>query len=228
MNFFKNKSVVMVGPSSYLEGSKMGRIIDSFDVVVRINNIHDNFNESLNNDFGKRTDVVYFDGSIDDNRLESYLRVRPKLLICSYPETEWFFSERCSSSIDRVQNLFRTEIIDQNLYSKLKHDLDSNLKVRPNSGLSGIVDLLNKKLKKLYVTGIDFYRNSYASHHPDYGNSSLEKVKSIFRGGDNGDCHDINKQFMYFKRLFLKNKKLEVDKTLNKYLTDSKYENVDF
>ena len=83
MNFFKNKSVVMVGPSSYLEGSKMGRIIDSFDVVVRINNIHDNFNESLNNDFGKRTDVVYFDGSIDDNRLESYLRVRPKLLI--YP-----------------------------------------------------------------------------------------------------------------------------------------------
>ena len=54
-------------------------------------------------------------------------------------------------------------------------------------------------LKSLFITGIDFYRNSYASHHPDYGNIDLKTVKTIFKKGDGNDVHDINKQFKYFK-----------------------------
>ena len=37
----KDKRVIIVGPSSYLENMKSGKFIDSFDIVVRINNIHD-------------------------------------------------------------------------------------------------------------------------------------------------------------------------------------------
>ena len=35
--YFVNKSVVIVGPSQSLKGSKQGEFIDSFDLVVRVN-----------------------------------------------------------------------------------------------------------------------------------------------------------------------------------------------
>ena len=36
-DFLKGKSVVIVGPASYLEGRGLGEFFDSFDVVVRLN-----------------------------------------------------------------------------------------------------------------------------------------------------------------------------------------------
>lgn len=220
MKILKNKNVIIVGPSSYLQNMSMGEYIDSFDLVVRINDIHDTSNESLTKDFGKRTDIIYFDGSMPQSRLERYVSVGPKLLICTYPENEWFFSERCSDSIKRVENIIETEIVDQDLYLKLKSNLDSNLKVRPNSGLVGIVDLLNRDIKNLYVTGIDFYRNSYASWQPDFGSCSLNEIKQLFKNGDNGDVHDINRQFKYFKNVFNKDSRLNTDDIMYKYMID--------
>ena len=35
--YFKDKSVVIVGPSPSLKGSGQGKYIDSFDIVVRVN-----------------------------------------------------------------------------------------------------------------------------------------------------------------------------------------------
>ena len=49
---FKDKKVIIVGPSSYLEGMGQGGFIDSFDIVVRINNIHDINNPKLVKDLG--------------------------------------------------------------------------------------------------------------------------------------------------------------------------------
>ena len=36
-DYLKGKSVVIVGPSPYLEGKSKGKFIDSFDVVIRMN-----------------------------------------------------------------------------------------------------------------------------------------------------------------------------------------------
>ena len=202
--------------------------IDSFDIVVRINNIHDINNQTLINDLGKRVDVIYFDGSMNQSRFQDYSKSSPKLLKCTYPESEWFFNDRCKNNISTIKKYFNTEIVDINMYNKLKSSLDTNLKTRPNSGLIAIIDLLSFPLSELYITGIDFYRSSYASYHPDYGTSSLSDIKNIFKNGDNGDVHDINTQFCYFKNIFKNESRIKVDDILNMYLSDIKYENVSF
>jgi len=59
--FIENKRVIIVGPDTYLQGKKMGSYIDSFDIVVRHNTVLDfiPFNQSLKQDYGSRTDVLY-------------------------------------------------------------------------------------------------------------------------------------------------------------------------
>ena len=80
----------------------------------------------------------------------------------------------------------------------------------------------------MYITGIDFYRNSYSSYHPDYGSVSLNSIKEIFKKGDNGDVHDINKQFKYFKNEICQDKRINMDDILRKYLQDPKLEEIQF
>lgn len=225
---FKDKRVIIVGPSSYLEGMKNGEFIDSFDLVVRINNLHDTNNPELIKDLGVRTDVIYFDGSMNQSRFQDYTKCTPKLLKCTYPETEWFFEDRCRTNIHGLKNFFNVEVVDNIMYQNLKSNLNKNLKVRPNSGLIAIVDLLGFSIKELYITGIDFYRSSYSSYHPDYGGASLAAVKEIFKKGDNGDVHDINKQFKYFKNEVCQDPRISMDDTLRGYLQDPKLETVQF
>jgi hypothetical protein len=70
---FQNKKVIIVGPSSYLEDKNSGKFIDSFDLVVRINNLHDINNSKLVEDLGIKTDIIYFDGSMDQSRFNNYI-----------------------------------------------------------------------------------------------------------------------------------------------------------
>tara|TARA_B100000035_G_C20979540_1_gene544777 strand:+ start:125 stop:805 length:681 start_codon:yes stop_codon:yes gene_type:complete len=225
---FRDKKVAIVGPSSYLEGAKLGSFIDSFDLVVRINNIHDTNNPKLVEDLGAKTDIIYFDGSIDNQRFNTYSSISPKLIKCTYPETEWFFNDRCKANISVLKKYFNTEVIDNNLYNELKSSLSKDLKTRPNSGLIAILDILTYPIKELHITGIDFYRSTYASYHPDYGSSDLDTIKEVFRKGDNGDVHDINKQFKYFKENICLNPKVSMDSILQNYVQDPKFENVTF
>lgn len=225
---FKDKKVIIVGPSSYLEGMGQGGFIDSFDIVVRINNIHDLNNPKLVEDLGKKTDVIYFDGSMDNKRFKDYSICSPKLVKCTYPESEWFYEDRCKLNVSILKKHFNTEVIDTQKYNDLKTKLDKNLKTRPNSGLIAIIDLISLPIKELYITGIDFYRSAYSSYHPDYGSSDLAMIKEVFRKGDNGDIHDINKQFKYFKKEICKNIKINMDSTLRNYIQDPKFEKVEF
>ena len=224
----ENKKVIIVGPSSYLEGKQLGSFIDSFDIVVRINNFYDISNKKLTNDLGKKANIFYYDGSMDNKRFNDYLKLNPQNIICTYPETEWFFEERCLNNIKVLNKHFNNSVINSKLYNNLKQKLNPNMKVRPNSGLIAIVDLLKYPLKELYITGIDFYRSSYASYHPDYGDTNLDSIKEIFRKGDNGDIHDINKQFQYFKNEVCKDQRINMDNTLKNYIQDPKFENVKF
>lgn len=57
-NYIKGKKVAIVGPSPWLNGRKMGAYIDSFDIVVRINQgIF--LPKSSAEDYGSRTDIIY-------------------------------------------------------------------------------------------------------------------------------------------------------------------------
>jgi len=57
-NLIKNKRVIIVGPSPYLENKNLGKIFDQYDLVVRINHGFC-LSESNPNDYGSRTDIIY-------------------------------------------------------------------------------------------------------------------------------------------------------------------------
>ena len=139
-------------------------------------------------------------------------------MVCAYPETEWFFNDRCLPTINKYKGLFNHRIISQEVYHTLKNDLDANNKVRPNTGLVAIVDLLKSNLKNLYITGLDFYRSSYLKSHPDYGRMQLDQVINTFNQGDNGDVHDVDIQFNYFKNKLLKDPRIEIDEFLKQFV----------
>ena len=200
--FLENKTVALVGPAASISGTGKGEYIDQHDFVVRLNYA----NIASVNDSGARTDIVYYDGSYHDYRF-----CNPTVLICSYPETEWFFESRCRTNVQFFKNKYDHYVVDSGLYKSLKTSLNEDNKVRPNSGTIAIADLLTTKLSRLYITGIDFYRTSYLTTHPDYGSKTLEEVKDVFRRGDNGDYHDVDIQFEYFKSHLLKDPRIELD-----------------
>ena len=47
--------VALVGPSNFLHNKKLGKLIDSYDVVIKVNNFH--ILPSI--DYGKKTDILF-------------------------------------------------------------------------------------------------------------------------------------------------------------------------
>ncbi len=208
-HFLKEKTIAVVGPARSIQDSKNGDLIDSCDVVVRLN-----YAKIKNSkDSGTRTDVIYYDGSLHD-----YSNLKIKFLICSYPKVEWFFESRCKQNVRYYNNFYNHQVVDCALYSELKKSLSNDNKVRPNTGLIAMVDLLSYDIKSLFITGIDFYRTAYLNTHPDYGNHSLDQVKNVFKSGDNGDYHDTEAQFEYFKNNLIIDDRVLTDEFLSKQI----------
>ena len=55
-NILSHKSVAVIGPAPNLENKNLGNYIDSFDIVIRINEF---VSEELSSDYGSRTDVLF-------------------------------------------------------------------------------------------------------------------------------------------------------------------------
>ena len=51
----KNKRVAIVGPSSSLENKNMGSLIDTYDIVIKINN----FSNLPSSDYGNKIDILF-------------------------------------------------------------------------------------------------------------------------------------------------------------------------
>ena len=53
----KNKKVALVGPSPHILGKKQGSFIDSFDIVIRVNEF--GIPSSLYEDYGSKTNIIF-------------------------------------------------------------------------------------------------------------------------------------------------------------------------
>tara|TARA_A100001515_G_scaffold143839_1_gene146116 strand:- start:15035 stop:15700 length:666 start_codon:yes stop_codon:yes gene_type:complete len=207
--FLTDKQVALVGPAASIDGSGNGGRIDSCDIVVRLN--YANIKEPL--DSGLKTNIIYYDGSY-----HNYSQLNLDFLVCSYPETEWFFSQRCRPNVEFYENVFNHRVVPAALYGGIKEVLDPKGKIRPNTGLTTMVDLLQYNIKSLFVTGIDFYKTGY-SIHPEYGSKTPQEIKNEFKKGDNGDYHDSEVQYKYFLQYIHNDKRVLTDQFLKNVIT---------
>lgn len=154
--YLKDKSVAIVGSSLHLIGKKEGSIIDSHDVVVRLNN--SSFVPSeLREDLGSRFDVGYFWHPIMryNSEQESFSK-NMKYAYLGKNRHHKFNLAKVSPKADQAW------LKEQNIpCEKMDHWLHLcclECKVSPHSGMAAIYHLLKQPLKALYIVGFSFYR----------------------------------------------------------------------
>ena len=202
-DYLKNKKVVLVGPAAYLHNSKKMNFIDSFDVVVRLNNGY-NISEERIQDLGSRTDVLYhcFWGP----------HFPQSIPFLTYPNIEPFSTDLTKFNLVN-QNRVPFEVYDLELYLKLFNLLNS----RPNTGTCAIYDLINSQIKSLHVCGITMFKGGYIKGyrktHVFNSRKEVELENNIHKN------HDIGNQIKFLKNIF-KDERV----TLDKEVRDSIYE----
>lgn len=144
----EGKRVIYVGPSPILKGRGLGEFIDSFDVVVRCNNMY-KVPEELWEDYGKRCDVAYF--------IHAYLRYNKLDLNTLLKNKTVIFAK--SGKVAGINGVpwfqYKTRVFFEDKTNKI-----TNRKIEGrtiSTGLLTMKQILRAQASLLYVTGIDFY-----------------------------------------------------------------------
>lgn len=155
--YVSNKSVIILGPSfntKYITHD----IINSYDIVISINNILSN---------GYKTDILYtsFKTELNINLLTHKNNVK---FICSTIPVEGnntLYKTQMQSVGVGILNYINTLMKNDTLNVPLKiynsnkyHNFESIINTRINTGCATILDILTYPIKKLLICGIDFYQ----------------------------------------------------------------------
>lgn len=210
-HYLKGKSVVLVGPANSIIGTNLGKTIDKFDIVIRLNKALP-IPLNLENDIGSRTDIIYNALNTTDfpgqNNLDTnfYKKNGVKFVVSPYPFSGVFYNDIINYISKYKFDLpFRT--VKQSKFSAFKNQL----KTRPYTGTSAIMDLLTFDIKALYITGIDFYNTPYYSQYRRIKRKKLSSLR------DNS-IHSAYPQMEYLLYKSLIDKRIILDKTLEKLL----------
>lgn len=210
-HYLKGKSVVLVGPANSIIGTNLGKTIDKFDIVIRLNKALP-IPLNLKNDIGSRTDIIYNALNTTDfpgqNNLDTnfYKQNGVKFVVSPYPFSGVFYNDIINYISQYKFDLpFRT--VKQSKFSAFKNQL----KTRPYTGTSAIMDLLTFDIKALYITGIDFYNTPYYSQYRRIKRNKLSSLR------DNS-IHSAYPQMEYLLYKSLIDKRIILDKTLEKLL----------
>jgi len=212
------KRVCVVCPSPALDGLGEGSLIDSYDVIIRVNQKF-KMSEEKECDYGTRNDILvgsFNQKNIDEcnknyEYIKSYKHVVGVMPSSNYPPKINFFNKMTKDGVEC------TRLNDRYIYRVFK-----DVGTVPNSGLMAIALLMNYDIIEMYVTGLTFY--NMGTFGDIYYSEYKDSVKSVGQTV-NKDIHDhkIHKQqpqINYFRELHTNNK--EIIK-LDKYLTENLY-----
>lgn len=166
-DYLKGKSVVIVGPASYLEDKSRGSEFDGFDVVVRLNRSYPVKNT---NDYGSRCDIRYHNMSQNPAQGGPFLREQMeidgvKFISSPFPKHLSYFH----NDIKICESHMEGSSVEFHEWSDLEQFLTFHMimQTRPNIGVCAILDLLNYDIKRLHISGITFFEDGYSSEYKD-------------------------------------------------------------
>jgi len=173
-----DKRVALIATSPHLLGKGLGRYIDSYDIVCRINTVTAKHYEE---DYGFKTDLIVYSCPTSENEdfmnrmLQSpEVSIRVRGLICPTTKAAHDYSGSTEENFKKI-NVFNIPFFYEGKenYSFLCQEIG----VEPSMGIAAIVTLLMYHPKELFMTGFSFYAQFS-------GNDSLEdKYKSIYYPG---------------------------------------------
>jgi len=235
-NYLKNKKVAFVGPAPYLNGQGKGKLIDSYDVVVRIQ--HDIKNKD---DYGSRSDIIQscLNSNYGPPLVEHLFNIpkheRPKFIICNDTVSRlkrdgtWQFVDEVYEkpfqdleipfihlkNSDGTWNrwVLYWEVYAKKYIERFKNNKFTTYSANFNSGYGALNMLLSYDIEELAVFGVDFYNIGIPQTNDQKYNS--EYIKSYgAEGTPNGPdkiLHDQLSQMMHCKNVLLKDKRFKMD-----------------
>jgi len=221
-----DKRVALVGPAKYMMGSNLGKEIDQYDVVVRINRSYESV-EERSKDIGSRTDILYScliekPANAGELNLEIFLKKGIKH-ICAPPSSNM----KGLSSETRLHDLVDVEkvrainekipvrIIDHQFHTHLAQMVDC----RPNTGFLAIYDLMRFSPKKLKVFGFSFYLDGFIEGVKEGVHKELGLTPEEFSNKCFVSKRHVQKNMWEFaKRTLLDESIVEVDPVLDDIL----------
>jgi hypothetical protein len=222
LSMIAGKRLAFVGPSPHLEGMKQGKMIDGYDFIIRVNQ---NFHTPayMVEDYGARTDIGF--NCLNVLKINSLLQnmdyVRSlKFMVC--PMVSMWDIGKVNSFLDST-NIPWHNVEDGYLF-KIFKDAGTIC----NTGLAGIITLLNYDIKELYITGMTFYNmGTFGSIYNDkyhdeafkHGSFKDTRDKQPSVGDLRIDIHQQEPQIEYFRKIVEKHHGSRM--TLDKYLLEN-------
>lgn len=146
LNLVKDKRIIFVGPSPKLLNQNKGEFIDSFDLIVRTNNMFNTLldNSKLYKDFGKRCDILYTNVTYERDSFK-----------------DWKLEDWISNGLRFLVKKSRKELLTDETISWRRSLLNLNIDKGEEYSLGVLLinDLLQFPIESLHVLGIDGYKD---------------------------------------------------------------------
>ena len=218
----EGKRIAYVCPSPHLIGKKMGKLIDSYDLVVRINQGYD-MPEELWEDYGSRTDILM--NCLNIHKIEALRKGMDfarslKYIVC--PMVSMWDIQRVHDFLDEIGTPWHN-VCDGYLFKIFKE-----VGTTCNTGLTGIITMLNYNIEELFITGMTFfnmntfgkiYYNKYHDEAVKNNNFSDTEEKTPSMEELRIDIHQQQPQIEYFNKMLLHYHKKPV--ILDEYLENN-------
>jgi hypothetical protein len=247
--YLSGKTVAFVGPAPYLVGLNKGSLIDSYDVVVRIQHGIPN-----KQDYGSRTDIVQscLNSNYGPPLVQHLVNLsdgdRPKFIICNdtasqlKPDGTWAFVDEVYNPIFEklgipfvhLRNNDETwdrwglywEIYAKEHIEKFSKGSYTVYSANFNSGYGALNMILGYPIKELAVFGVDFYNGGIPQIDKQKYNSQYTDTygSSGTPNGPDKILHDQLSQMMHCKNVLLKDPRFILDKPV---LTMLKHDKID-
>jgi len=211
-NLLKGKRVAVVGPAPHIRGTKQRELIDSYDIVVRINKALP-IPANLVEDVGTKTDILYnclnpWEECGGAYNVDMWKKEGAQWVVCPYPPIPPHFSKDIKNFMEYNKNRVPFRYFPIGPYQ----ELEKTLGTRPNSGYLAIIDLLMHDIEELYITGFSFFKGGYL---PEYRQKNEQQVMEFMAKG----CgHKQTPQIEHFKSIMRKDSRIKVDKFLEDML----------
>jgi len=226
-NIFNKKRIALVGPSPHLKGKGMGKFFDSFDYIIRINEVVPNF---LSEDYGSRNDIVFL--SIPNNSIELYKNTF-EIYKNEVSNVKYFISPRNSLHVtpyhlgnfiedNNIFNNFEELNINHELFhigNDENNKIESEIGTHPSTGTLTLGYLSQFKFKSLFVAGFSFYmkRKRYHKTKAKIYDSHFDNINSKKSG------HDTLKEIEYLSKIYSKNNNAEGDNWFTQIVKNKNY-----
>ena len=209
-----------------MEGSKLGKEIDSHDIVVRINRGIESI-AKFSEDIGLRTDLYYSclieraqqTGILDINLMKSlgikHIIAPPDSNMKGMASSTKLHSLVNDNKIKEIKKEIPLTIIDHVFHSYLAENIDC----KPNTGFLAIYDLLRRNPESLSIYGFSFYLDGFISGQKSGVEFEKNCTEQEFADmAFNSKRHVQKNMWNFAKSTLLNNEKVNLDKDLKKIL----------